>query len=79
MPSTPPTSVTAEPSATSWPTRRKIASVNLEYNQEVLASVTDLREHDVATRPDVLLAEMDVEMAEIRLKQLTQRAKACRE
>jgi hypothetical protein len=59
--------------------RAETAAVDLEYSLEVLASVMDLRKHDVATRQDVILAEMNVEMAEKRLKETGQRAKRCRE
>jgi hypothetical protein len=58
--------------------RAETAAVDLEYSLEVLASVMDLRKHNVATRQDVILAEMNVETAEKRVKQTGQRAKRCR-
>ena len=45
-----------------------IAEVDLAYFSEFLASVNDLREHDVATAQDVIRAERDVEMARKRVE-----------
>lgn len=55
-----------------------IARVDLTYSQEVLDSVRDLRENDVATRQDVILAELDVEQARQRLEQGDVRTARCR-
>ena len=56
----------------------EVAEVNLTFNREWLASILDLREGDVATRQDVILAELDVEREEKRLAWGKQRAAACR-
>jgi len=57
---------------------RSAAEVDLEYEREVLASVLDLRESDVATRQDVILAELDVRTAEERVAHARGRAERCR-
>jgi hypothetical protein len=54
-----------------------IAQVDLTYMQEFLNSVRDLRENDVATRQDVILAERDVEQARKRLEQGGLRTARC--
>lgn len=56
-----------------------IARVDLAYRQEVLASMRDLRENDVATRQDVIWAERDVEQAGKRLEDGGLRAARCRQ
>jgi len=54
------------------------ARVNLEFNRIFLQSVLDLREGQVATRQDVILAELDVAREEKRLADARRRAEACR-
>jgi len=54
------------------------ARVSLEFNRQFLASVLDLREGQVATRQDVILAELDVAREEKRLADALRRAEACR-
>jgi len=54
-----------------------IAEVDLAYLEEVLASVKDLRENDVATRDAVIEAEKDVEQARQRVKHRAPRVQAC--
>jgi len=56
----------------------EVARVNLEFNRQFLASVHELREGQVATRQDVILAELDVEQEEKRLADATRRSEACR-
>jgi hypothetical protein len=57
----------------------ELAKVDLEFHLEYLASVRDLRENDVATQPDVIFAERDVEMIRKRVARTEQRARRCRE
>jgi len=54
------------------------AAVRLEFDRELLTSVLDLREGQVATRPDVILAELRVEKEEKRLRDAKIRVEACR-
>ena len=54
-----------------------IAEVDLVYLKEVLTSVTDLRENDVATRDDVIEAEKNVERARQRVEHHSPRVQAC--
>jgi hypothetical protein len=54
-----------------------IARVDLTYLQEVLHSVRDLRENDVATRQEVIVAERNVEQARKRLAQGGLRTARC--
>ena len=56
----------------------EVAKVNLEFRRQFLASVLDLRKGDVATRPDVILAELDVEREEKRLAEAERRTAECR-
>jgi hypothetical protein len=56
----------------------EVAKVNLEFSQEFLTSVLNLRAGDVATRPDVIRAELGVERDEKKLAESTRRAEACR-
>ena len=56
-----------------------MAEVDLAYRLEVLASFQDLREHDVATRQDIVYSERDVEMARKQLTQAKRLVDACRE
>jgi hypothetical protein len=55
-----------------------MARVDLAYRQELLESVHDLRENDVATRQDVIRAERDLAKARQRLEQGGPRAERCR-
>jgi len=57
----------------------EIAANNLEFNREFLKSILDLREGHVATKTQVILAELDVEREEKSLADAKQRAKICRE
>ena len=53
------------------------AEIRLTFNRELLASVRDLRGGGVATRPDLILAELDVEQEEKRLEDAKTRVEAC--
>jgi hypothetical protein len=55
----------------------EIAAVNLEFDRELLASVLELRAGEVATRQDVILAELEVRIEEQRLETGKRRAAAC--
>ena len=55
-----------------------MAEVELEYAREVLVSYRDLREHDVASRQQIIFAERDFEMAQKRLAQSKARHEQCR-
>jgi hypothetical protein len=57
---------------------RRAAEVDLDYRREIRASVHDLREGDVATRPDLIRAELGVRTAEQRLDDARRRAERCR-
>ena len=54
-----------------------IAEVDLTYLEEVLVSIRDLRENDVATREQVIRAEEDVDVARRRVEHHTPLVKAC--
>jgi len=54
-----------------------LAEVEREWAGIWLASIRDLREHNVATRPDIIEAEYDVRMAEQRMKTAVARAELC--
>jgi hypothetical protein len=56
-----------------------IADVDLAYRREVLASVRDLRQNNVATRQDVILAERNVATARQRLDSGRVRTERCHE
>lgn len=56
----------------------EVAATNLEFNRELLTSVLNLRENNVATKPDVILAELAVEREEKSLADAKRRADACR-
>lgn len=56
----------------------EVAATNLEFNRELLTSVLNLRENNVATKPDVILAELAVEREEKSLADAKRRAEACR-
>lgn len=53
------------------------AKVNLEFRRAYLASILDLRSGDVATRQQVILAELDVELEEHRLADALRRVEKC--
>jgi hypothetical protein len=55
----------------------EIATVNLEFDRVLLASVRELRAGKVATRPHVIRAELDVELEEKRLATAKKRVGAC--
>ena len=61
-----------------WAKAIEVARVNLGFNRQFLASVLDLREGQVATRQDVILAELDVEREQKRLADAERRTEACR-
>lgn len=54
------------------------ARLQLEFQRELLANVRDLRENNVATRPQLILAELEVRKEEQRLADATRREQACR-
>ncbi len=54
-----------------------IAEVDLTYRSELLASVRDLRKHEVATRLDVIRAERDLEMVRKRVDHQGRRVQEC--
>lgn len=54
-----------------------IAEVDLTYLEEVLVSIRDLRENDVATREQVIRAEEAVDVARRRVEHHTPLVKAC--
>jgi len=56
-----------------------LAEVDLAYHLEVLASFRDLREHDVATRQDIVYSERDVEMSRTELAQAKTLVESCRQ
>lgn len=57
----------------------EVAATNLEFDRELLKSVLDLREANVATKPAVILAELEVEREEKSLANARDRARGCRE
>ena len=54
-----------------------IAEVDLTYRSEVLASVQNLRKHNVATEQDVIRAVRDAEMARKRVERQGRRVRDC--
>ena len=52
--------------------------MNLEFNQVLLANVLDLRASQVATQVQEILAELEVELEEIRLEDALRRTESCR-
>lgn len=56
----------------------EVSTVQLEYDRVLLASVLELRAADVATRPEVMLAELTAEKEAKRLKDARRRTEACR-
>jgi hypothetical protein len=57
---------------------RALAEVDLAYDLEVLASFRDLRQHDVATRQDIVFSERDVAMSRKRLAQADRLVEGCK-
>jgi hypothetical protein len=57
----------------------EVAKVNLAFDREWLASILELREADVATRPQVILAELELEQEQVRLADAERRARICRQ
>ena len=57
----------------------KVVEVNLGHHQENLKSALDLRENDIASQQQVLLAERDVELMLKQLEQARQRAAHCQQ
>ena len=53
--------------------------VDLEYHQEILRSALDLRQSDIASRQQVLLAERDAQLTLKQLEQARQRAARCQQ
>jgi outer membrane protein TolC len=56
----------------------EVAATNLEFNREYLASILDLQQKNVATKVDVIRAELDVEREEQRLSDAKRRATECK-
>lgn len=56
----------------------EVAATNLEYNREYLQSILDLRKENFATRTQVILAELDVELEEKNLEDTKRRTASCR-
>jgi hypothetical protein len=56
----------------------EVAEVDLEFSQEWLASVRDLRASDVATLQDLISAELDVTLEKQRLADAKKRVAVCR-
>ena len=56
----------------------EVAAINLEYQREFRTSILDLREGNVATKTDVILAELEVEREEKRHIDAKARTAACR-
>ncbi len=54
-----------------------VIEVNLEHHQENLKSALDLRENEIVSRQQVILAERDVELMLEQLEQARQRAARC--
>ena len=54
-----------------------VVEVNLGHHQENLKSALDLRQSDIASRQQVLLAERDVQLMLKQLEQARQRAARC--
>jgi hypothetical protein len=56
----------------------EVARTNLEFNTSYRDSILDLRQGQVATRQEVILAELDVEQETLRLADARARAESCR-
>jgi hypothetical protein len=56
----------------------EVARINLEYQREFRASILDLHEGNVATKADVILAELEVEREEKTHADAKARAETCR-
>jgi len=57
----------------------EVAEVNLEFNEELLDSVRNLFASEVATKTDVILAELDVELERERAADAKRRTELCRQ
>jgi len=55
----------------------EVAKINLEYQREFRASILDLHEGNVATKADVILAELEVELQEKTHADARLRAETC--
>ena len=58
--------------------RVEAAKIDLEFDRQFLDNIHDLREGNVATAQDVILAELAVEKDEIRIADATRRLQICR-
>ena len=56
----------------------EVAATNLEYNQEYLEKILELRRENFATHTQVILAELDVELEEKSLGDAKHRTEICR-
>ena len=56
----------------------EVAKTNLEYNREYLKQILKLRQESFATRTQVILAELDVELEEKSLADAQRRTETCR-
>ena len=56
----------------------EVARVNLEFQRQLLESVLDLRRGEVATKQDVIRAELEVAREERRLADAERRTEECR-
>jgi hypothetical protein len=57
----------------------EVAATNLEFNREYLKNIRNLRNENFATRTQVVLAELDVELEEKNLADTQRRTAACRD
>ncbi|MEJ2244919.1 MAG: hypothetical protein P8Y80_02355 [Acidobacteriota bacterium] len=57
----------------------EVAATNLEFNREYLKNIRKLRNENFATRTQVVLAELDVELEEKNLADTQRRTAACRD
>lgn len=57
----------------------EVAATNLEFNREFLKNILELRQQNVATNTQVILAELDVELEEKSLADAKRRTTICRE
>lgn len=58
--------------------RNEAAKTDLEFDRQYLDNIRELREGNVATATDVILAERDVEKDEIRIADAARRLETCR-
>lgn len=56
----------------------EVAEVNLEFDEELLDSVRNLFASEVATKTEVILAELEVELEQTRLADAKRRTELCR-